>query len=89
VMFPPPPRSQHNVMLLKKLEQLLNISAHRSKIQRRSLTIIILRHCIPISYCEVCTCLQDSTADRHQMRKTLTCVTGDRRSVIAYHASHA
>ena len=75
LMFPPPPRSQHNAMLLKKLEQLLNISAHRSKIQRHPLTII-LRHCIPISYCEVRTYLEDSTTDRHQLRKTLTCITG-------------
>jgi len=67
-MFPPPPRSQHNVVLVKKLEQLLNISAHRSKIQHRPLTIIA-RNTPLYSYREVHTCVEDSRADRHQLRK--------------------
>jgi len=64
-MFPPPPRSQHNVMLVKKLEQLLNISAQRSKIQHRTLTIRPIARGTPLySYREVHTCVEDSTADR-------------------------
>ena len=46
-----PPRLHHNVMVLKKLEQLLNISAHRRKIKHRPLTIITRHDCIFIAKC--------------------------------------
>jgi len=63
LMFPPPPRSQHNVMLV-------NILAHRSKIQHRPLTIIA-RGTPLYSYREVHMCVEDSTS---QTSTEKTCV---------------